>query len=103
MPIYEYECSACGSRTEILQRIGEAPLKVCEQCGKSSMRKLVSPTGFRLGGSGWYETDFKSGKRRNVASSGDESSAGSSSDPSGGKTENKAPAKAKEPAPAATD
>jgi len=67
MPIYEYECSACGHRTEVLQGLGDAPLSVCPECGKSAMHKLISPAGFRLGGKGWYETDFKSGRGRNLA------------------------------------
>ncbi|MGH8397671.1 MAG: FmdB family zinc ribbon protein [Gammaproteobacteria bacterium] len=71
MPIYEYECKACGHRLETLQKVSEAPLKKCPECGKPALRKLVSAAGFRLKGSGWYETDFKSGKKHNLADSGD--------------------------------
>ena len=64
MPIYEYQCEACGHRLETLQKISEEPLSVCPECGRSSLQKLVSAAGFRLKGSGWYATDFKdSGKK----------------------------------------
>jgi putative FmdB family regulatory protein len=69
MPFYEYECSNCGYRDEVLQKIGDKPLKKCPSCGKSGLKKLVSAPVFRLKGSGWYETDFKSDKenKRNLA------------------------------------
>ena len=69
MPFYEYECPHCGHHHEVLQMIGEAPLKKCPNCGKSGLRKLISAPVFRLKGSGWYETDFKSDKenKRNLA------------------------------------
>lgn len=67
MPIYEYQCSECGFEKEVLQKISDEPLKVCEQCGKDTMVKKVSAAGFRLKGGGWYETDFKSGNKKNVA------------------------------------
>ncbi len=66
MPIYEYECRACGERTEVIQKISDPALTDCPSCGASEMTKLVSAAGFRLSGSGWYETDFKKDKRRNV-------------------------------------
>ncbi len=67
MPIYEYKCSACGRRHEILQKISAPPLHDCPDCGKPELVKLVSAAGFRLAGSGWYETDFKTGNKRNLA------------------------------------
>src|SRR5262249_42892362 len=59
MPIYEYRCAACGFEKEYLQKLSDAPITICEQCGKSTMTKLVSAAGFQLKGSGWYVTDFK--------------------------------------------
>ena len=60
MPIYEYECSACGHYLEAIQKISEAPLTDCPGCGaQGQLKKLVSAAGFRLKGTGWYETDFK--------------------------------------------
>ena len=68
MPFYEYECPNCGYRDEVLQKITDKPLKKCPSCGKNSLRKLMSAPLFRLKGSGWYETDFKSDKenKRNL-------------------------------------
>ncbi len=69
MPFYEYECPKCGFKDEVLQKISEKPLKKCPSCGKSGLKKLMSAPVFRLKGSGWYETDFKSDKenKRNLA------------------------------------
>ena len=59
MPIYEYRCSACGHHLEEIQKMADAPLRKCPECGKSQLKRLVSAPQFRLKGSGWYETDFK--------------------------------------------
>lgn len=59
MPIYEYRCGACGFQKEFLQRISDALLKDCPECGKSALTKMVTAAGFQLKGSGWYATDFK--------------------------------------------
>ena len=69
MPIYEYQCEACGYKFEKLQKISDDPLKVCPSCGASKLSKLVSAAAFRLKGGGWYETDFKTSGRRNVSDS----------------------------------
>ncbi len=67
MPFYEYQCTKCGHEEEVLQKISDKPLKKCSACGKSAMQKKVSAAAFRLKGGGWYETDFKSGAKKNVA------------------------------------
>ncbi len=67
MPLYEYRCDACGHEFEALQKISDEPLIHCPDCDDASLRKLVSAAGFRLKGDGWYETDFKSGTKRNLA------------------------------------
>src|SRR5882672_6561782 len=67
MPIYEYVCKACGHETEIMHKISDPAPKKCPECGKPKLVKQMSATGFRLSGGGWYETDFKSGSKRNVA------------------------------------
>lgn len=69
MPIYEYRCSSCGHELEKLQKMSDEPLRDCPDCGRPELRRLISAAGFRLKGSGWYETDFKSGNRRNLAES----------------------------------
>ncbi len=59
MPIYEYKCGACGFQKEFLQRISDALLTDCPECGKGALTKMVTAAGFQLKGSGWYATDFK--------------------------------------------
>jgi putative FmdB family regulatory protein len=71
MPIYEYQCSSCGHRLETIQKFTDAPLTDCPDCGKAALQKLLSAPGFRLKGGGWYETDFKGGKKKNLAESSD--------------------------------
>ncbi len=78
MPIYEYRCDNCGHEFDTLQKVSDDALTDCPACGKPALVKKVSAAGFRLKGGGWYETDFKSGKKKNVAGS-DSSSSGSSS------------------------
>lgn len=60
MPIYEYRCGECGHQKEFLQRLSDAPLTDCPECGKPALSKLVTAAGFQLKGTGWYATDFKS-------------------------------------------
>ena len=79
MPIYEYQCEACGHRLEALQKISEEPLSDCPECGRSSLQKLVSAAGFRLKGGGWYVTDFKDGAK-NKKKSNEGAAAGTGSD-----------------------
>lgn len=67
MPIYEYQCQSCGYEHEVLQKMGAAPLINCPTCSKPQLKKKISVAGFRLKGSGWYETDFKNGSKKNVA------------------------------------
>lgn len=59
MPIYEYRCASCGHQQEFLQKVSDAPLTTCTQCGKATFSKMLSAAGFQLKGSGWYATDFK--------------------------------------------
>ena len=77
MPIYEYQCTECGLELEKLQKLSDAPLTDCPDCGKPTLKKKVSAAGFRLKGSGWYETDFKSKNRKNVAKGESKPKAGS--------------------------
>jgi len=58
MPIYEYECSDCGKRFEIFQKISDKPLSECKFC-KGKLNKLISSCSFHLKGTGWYATDYK--------------------------------------------
>ena len=67
MPIYEYKCAECGFQKEFLQKLSDAPLKDCPECGKSALSKMVTAAGFQLKGSGWYATDFKHGQAKKEA------------------------------------
>jgi putative FmdB family regulatory protein len=83
MPIYEYRCDACGHELEAMQKMADAALTDCPACNKSALKKLISAAGFRLKGGGWYETDFKSGSKKNVAGDGGSSTPASSSGTAG--------------------
>ena len=67
MPIYEYQCQSCGHELEKIQRMSDEPLSDCPSCEKPALKRLVSAAGFRLKGGGWYETDFKSDKQKNLS------------------------------------
>lgn len=84
MPIYEYECKACGHRQEAIQKMSDDPLVDCPACEKPELKKLISAPAFRLKGGGWYETDFKGGKQKNVAK--EDSGSSSKTESSGGST-----------------
>jgi putative FmdB family regulatory protein len=81
MPIYEYQCQKCHHHLEALQKFSDKPLRECPECGKHTLLRLMSAPMFRLAGSGWYETDFKSDKegKRNLAGKDDGPPAESSS------------------------
>ena len=93
MPFYEYQCRACGTLTEVLQKVSDPPLRKCPECGKNQLTKLISAPVFRLKGGGWYETDFKSDKenKRNLVET--EKSESKPAEKPAEKTEAKADAK----------
>jgi len=66
MPIYGYVCKSCEHRFDVLQKMSDDPLVHCPDCGEASLQKELSAPKFRLKGSGWYETDFKTGSKRNL-------------------------------------
>ena len=74
MPIYEYACQSCGFEKDVLQKMSDAPLTICPECSKETFSKQISAPGFRLSGSGWYETDFKTGKKKNLTGGAEKSS-----------------------------
>lgn len=68
MPFYEYQCKSCGHELEAMQKVSDAPLRKCPECGKAQLNRLMSAPVFRLKGGGWYETDFKDkDAQRNLA------------------------------------
>ena len=80
MPIYEYQCDKCGHHLEALQKISDKPLRECPECGRHTLKRLMSAPLFRLAGSGWYETDFKSENERKRNLVGDTAEAESTAD-----------------------
>lgn len=66
MPIYEYGCKNCDHTLDALQKIADAPLVDCPECGEPTLKRLLSAPSFRLKGQGWYETDFKKDNQRNL-------------------------------------
>ncbi len=66
MPIYDYQCTSCQHELEVIQKMSDAPLTHCPECSEATFQKQVSAPSFRLSGSGWYETDFKDGKKKNL-------------------------------------
>jgi putative FmdB family regulatory protein len=88
MPIYEYQCGQCGHQFDAIQKFSDAPLSECPECKELALKKKISAPSFRLSGSGWYETDFKSGadKKRNLAGDKAEPSAKDTKDSGGSKT-----------------
>ena len=71
MPIYDYKCSDCEHQIEVIQKFSDEPKTLCLECGKETLKKMVSAPSFRLKGGGWYETDFKSGSKKNLSGDGD--------------------------------
>jgi len=72
MPIYAFECAACGHSFDRLQKMSDADPVECPVCGESQVRRQLTAPQFRLAGGGWYETDFKKDgdKKRNLAGDG---------------------------------
>ncbi len=91
MPIYEYKCSDCGHLMDALQGVNDSPLTDCPACSGTNLKRLISAPNFRLSGDGWYETDFKTENRKNIAESGktDTKKKESSKESGDSKTDNK--------------
>ena len=102
MPIYEYRCESCSHELEKLQRMSDAKLTDCPECGKSTLKRLVSAAGFRLKGAGWYETDFKKTNQRNLVDSAPEKSVAKEPAKESKSTESSSPSKAEKPAKASS-
>ena len=79
MPIYEYECQACGHRFEEWQKMADEPIKVCPKCTAPKVEKLISHTSFQLKGGGWYSDLYSSSKPSSGSGESSSSSSGSSS------------------------
>jgi putative FmdB family regulatory protein len=71
VPIYAYKCSACGHAKDVLQKMSDALLTTCPECGQSTFSKQVTAAGFQLKGSGWYVTDFRGGGANGAGNAAD--------------------------------
>lgn len=102
MPIYEYACNSCKHTFDALQKMSDDKLVDCPECGKPSLRKLLSAPKFRLSGGGWYETDFKTGNKRNIAGDAEKTGTAKEAEPkkSDAKPAAETPAKTTPPKPA---
>ena len=58
MPLYEYECDACGRRFEIIQKFSDPSPEICKECGKGPVHRLLSSPAIQFKGTGWYVTDY---------------------------------------------
>ena len=83
MPIYEYRCDDCGTSHEVMQKMSDDPLEVCERCG-GRLQKVMHPVAIHFKGSGFYTTDYGRGSARQAAREG----AGAESDSSSGAEKN---------------
>ncbi len=79
MPTYEYRCTACEEHLEVVQSFKDEPLTKCPSCGKKALRKLFSPVGIILKGSGFYKTDSRGGAKKGSSKPKDSESSSSSS------------------------
>ena len=106
MPIYAFECAACGHTFDELMKLSDPDPTQCPACGAPQVRRQLTAPQFRLAGGGWYETDFKKDgdRKRNLAGDGAGKAAESGAKTEGGATKpegtSSAP-KASEAAPAA--
>jgi putative FmdB family regulatory protein len=97
MPLYEYQCQACGRRFEVIQKFSDPPIDTCEKCG-GPVEKLLSSPAIQFKGSGWYITDYaRAGKSDGASDSG------AKAEQSGAKAESKGDAKSESKGEAKSD
>ncbi|HLS56694.1 MAG TPA: FmdB family zinc ribbon protein [Zeimonas sp.] len=101
MPIYAYRCDSCGVEKDVLQKLSDAPLNICPDCGAEAFHKRLSAPAFQLKGSGWYVTDFRDGAKKDKADAGDGKAAAPAAESKKEAAAASAPAPAPAPAPAA--
>lgn len=107
MPLYEYQCDACGARFELIRKFSDPPLEICAACGAGPVQKLVSSPAFQFKGSGWYITDYArkaegGAKAESAGTSKAEAPAKTDAAPSSDSAGSKDSSAAAKPSPAAT-
>ena len=104
MPLYEYQCEACGQRFEVIQKFSDPPAETCRVCGKGPVQRLISSPAIQFKGTGWYITDYsQKGKSSGsdsapAASKGESKSESKSSDSSGSKSDSGSSSSSSSPA-----
>lgn len=93
MPIYEYECQACGHEFEVMQKITSGPVRKCESCGQRKVRRLISHTSFKLKGGGWYADLYGSSSSKDKSAASTTTTTSAEKPAAKTKTETVAPAK----------
>jgi putative FmdB family regulatory protein len=102
MPLYEYECDACGQRFEVIRKFSDPPLDACTLCTKGPVRRLLSSPAIQFKGTGWYITDYaQKGKAGSSDSTGTTKDDSKSSETKGGDTKS-SDASSSSPAPASS-
>jgi putative FmdB family regulatory protein len=102
MPLYEYQCDACGERFEVIQKFSDPHVEQCRKCGKGPVQRLMSSPAIQFKGSGWYITDYAKKGSGSDASTTGKSEKSEKSDTSEKKSESAGeskPAAASTPAP----
>lgn len=93
MPLYEYQCDACGCRFEVIQKFSDPPVETCKECGKGPVQRLLSSPAIQFKGSGWYITDYaqkgKTDTSKPAGKTDDAAKSETTSDSSSSKTESK--------------
>jgi putative FmdB family regulatory protein len=91
MPLYEYQCTACDKRFEVIQKFSDPPVEACRVCGKGPVQRLVSSPAIQFKGSGWYITDYaKKGSGDKGSSSGSDAKGGDAKSEPAAKTDSSA-------------
>ena len=103
MPIYEYECGACGERREFIQKFSDGHKRKCPECGASKLKRLVSAAAFHLKGTGWYVTDFRDKDKKKDGGKEAESSTKESAESSTESSAKSGTEKSTDKAPKSTD
>jgi putative FmdB family regulatory protein len=99
MPLYEYECEACGQRFELIRKFSDPEVDTCARCGKGPVRRLLSSPAIQFKGTGWYITDY-SQKGKSSDKSATDAAPASSTDSKGASASDTTPSKKETPAPA---
>jgi putative FmdB family regulatory protein len=103
MPLYEYQCEACGKRFEVIRKFSDPPLDICTSCGKGPVQRLQSSPAIQFKGTGWYITDYAQKGKSSTETTSSPSKSDSKTTPAADTSSSKADAPAAPAKPAASD